>query len=80
MARTTFADLGYRPKRVRILLLESEWRALEEETDRRAMPLGATISTLLGLVMANRDAGDTITSQARRDAAARSSSTAVPTL
>lgn len=74
MARTTFHDLGYRPKRVRILLLESEWKKLEDEADRRAMPVGATISTLLGLTLANRDPDDTITAQSRRDAAARATS------
>jgi ATP-dependent RNA circularization protein (DNA/RNA ligase family) len=69
--RTTFADLGYRPKRIRLLLTEREWAILEDETDRRAMPLGSTISTILGLAIANRDQADTICAQLRAESAAR---------
>lgn len=77
MARTTFADLGYRPKRVRVLLMEHEWRILEDEADRRAMPLGSTISTIIGLAIANRDLVNSITQDLRDESSARNPKGAV---
>lgn len=74
MARTTFADLGYRVERIRLNLPEKVWEELRHESELQAMPLGWVVGSLLRLALAVREEDEPLTHQLNRDLEKRISS------
>lgn len=72
MARTTLTDVGFRPRRVTLIMSLEEWALLEREAERTSRALGRTCAVILGLSIANRDKANSLTQQARDDSDARS--------